>query len=305
MRDKNGECIFIDKWENVQDSLAETTGMAILMVDYKGRPITKHSSCCEFCQKVREDEILRQYCEKCDSRGGAEAVRENKPYIYKCCFGLVDAAIPIVFKEVYLGAVMIGQVKTTSHELEEIVTLPVNKTVKDRLEIVKKEYDEIRTLDFDKINTVSYMLYDICNYIVEREALGIKTGSTSGNPVPEPERESPSKENKIVAEAKKYIQENLERDVMLSDTAKHCHVSTSYLSRLFVQETGESFSVYVCRVKIDRAKEWLEEDEWSVSDIGYRLGFHETGYFIKIFKKNAGMTPGMYRKYRKHASKKE
>ena len=49
----------IDKWENVQDSLAETTGMAILMVDYKGRPITKHSSCCEFCQKVREAEILR------------------------------------------------------------------------------------------------------------------------------------------------------------------------------------------------------------------------------------------------------
>lgn len=295
----------IDKWENVQDSLAETTGMAILMVDYKGRPITKHSSCCEFCQKVREDEILRQYCEKCDSRGGAEAVRENKPYIYKCCFGLVDVAIPIVFKEVYLGAVMVGQVKTTTSELEEIVTLPVNKTVMNRLEDVKKEYDRIRVLDFDKINTVSYMLYDICNYIVEREALGIKTGRIIDESVLEPKREASFKENKIVTKAKKYIRENLERNVMLSDTAKHCHVSTSYLSRLFVQETGESFSVYLCRVRIDKAKEWLEEDEWSVSDIGYRLGFTETGYFIKIFKKNVGMTPRMYRKYRRKTIKKD
>lgn len=41
----------IRKWETVQDSLAKTTGMAILMVDYKGRPITKHSGCCEFCKK--------------------------------------------------------------------------------------------------------------------------------------------------------------------------------------------------------------------------------------------------------------
>ena len=90
----------IKEWEIVQDSLAETTGMAILMVDYKGRPITKHSCCCEFCDKVRSDEVLKKYCEKCDSRGGAEAVRQNKPYIYKCCFGMVDVAIPIVFKAV-------------------------------------------------------------------------------------------------------------------------------------------------------------------------------------------------------------
>ena len=149
--------------------MAETTGMAILMVDYKGRPITKHSCCCEFCDKVRSDEVLKKYCEKCDSRGGAEAVRQNKPYIYKCCFGMVDVAIPIVFKETYLGAVMIGQIRTDYNELEQIASAPENKIIQRKLEELKDEYEQVRKLDFDKISTVSYMLYDICNYIVERE----------------------------------------------------------------------------------------------------------------------------------------
>lgn len=54
-------------------------------------------------EKVREDPILKKYCEKCDSRGGAEAVRENRPYIYQCCFGLIDVAIPIVISEIRRG----------------------------------------------------------------------------------------------------------------------------------------------------------------------------------------------------------
>lgn len=54
-------------------------------------------------EKVREDPILKKYCEKCDSRGGVEAVRENRPYIYQCCFGLIDVAIPIVISEIRRG----------------------------------------------------------------------------------------------------------------------------------------------------------------------------------------------------------
>lgn len=288
----------IEKWEVVQDSLAETTGMAILMVDYKGRPVTKHSCCCEFCEKVRADEVLKKYCEKCDSRGGVEAVRENKPYIYKCCFGMVDVAIPIVFKETYLGAVMIGQVRTDYEKLEQIVSLPENKIIQEKLESLKKEYENVRKLDFDKINTVSYMLYDICNYIVERENQNEKIVRKEEF-VPHKEAEEVLKKNRIVEIAQKYIEENFENNVTLAETAKSCHVSASHLSRLFIKETGEGFSVFLSNIKIEKAKEWLETEEWSVSDIGYRLGFNETGYFIRTFKKKVGMTPGMYRKHRR------
>ena len=62
---------------------------------------------------------------------------------------------------------------------------------------------------------------------------------------------------------------------------------------------GESFSCFVSEEKTEKAKEWLEAGEMSVSEVGERLGFSETGYFIRIFKRNVGMTPGKYRQYRK------
>ncbi len=288
----------IKQWESVQYSLANITGMAILMVDYRGVPITKHSNCCSFCEKVRKDDILKKYCEKCDSRGGAEAVRENKPYVYKCCFGLVDVAIPIVFQNVFLGSLMAGQVKAPHADLEEIVSLPANAVIAERLRTLEKEYGEVKVLDFDQIHTISYVLHEICNYIVEREQLG-RSAKEEKN-TEEAKENTGLRENKIILKAKTYVTDNLEFNVTLAETAKQCNVSTSYLSRLFMKETGESFSVFTSRVKIEKAKEWLEEQDRSVSEIGYALGYNETGYFIKIFKKHVGMTPGTYRKYRKN-----
>ena len=171
------------------------------------------------------------------------------------------------------------------------------------MEELKDEYEQVRKLDFDKISTVSYMLYDICNYIVERENQNA-TGVHEEDFILHKENDEIVKKNRIVEMAQKYIQENLENNITLAETAEICHVSASHLSRLFIKETGEGFSVFVSNAKIEKAKEWLEAEEWSVSDIGYRLGFNETGYFIRAFKKKVGMTPGMYRKYRGNVYKK-
>ena len=161
------------------------------------------------------------------------------------------------------------------------------------------EYEQVRKLDFDKISTVSYMLYDICNYIVERENQNV-TGVHEEDFILHKENDEIVKKNRIVEMAQKYIQENLENNITLAETAEICHVSASHLSRLFIKETGEGFSVFVSNAKIEKAKVWLETEDWSVSDIGYRLGFNETGYFIRAFKKKVGMTPGIYRKHRKN-----
>ncbi|MBO8433736.1 MAG: PocR ligand-binding domain-containing protein [Tyzzerella sp.] len=291
----NMETVFsIKDWEAVQDSLAKTSGMPIIMVDYKGTPLSKHSMCSEFCIRIRSDEVLGKYCEKCDSRGGAEAVRENKPYIYKCCFGLIDVAIPIVFKNTYLGSVLIGQVKCDDVDVEKILTLPINKSIVERLEKYIDSYNKIKTMSFDKINIVAYMLYDICNYIVARENINIKSNEKSISN----QESSKIKGNKIIIKAKQYIEDNFENNISLNELADYCNVSSSYLSRLFVKETGESFSHYITKTKMDMAKEWLENSDMSISEIGYSLGFNETGYFIRSFKKFVGMTPGVYRKYR-------
>ena len=62
-------------WERVQDQLAEATGTAIITIDYKGTPITKHSKRTDFCSIIRENPVSRKRCYKCDALAGLEEVR--------------------------------------------------------------------------------------------------------------------------------------------------------------------------------------------------------------------------------------
>ncbi|MDU4588241.1 PocR ligand-binding domain-containing protein, partial [Clostridium sp.] len=100
--------IDLEKWEDLQETIASVTNVAIIIVDYKGNPVTKHSGCHRFCKEIRANPELVKYCQKCDSRGGLEAVRLNEPYIYLCHYNIIDIAIPIMIDGKYIGAIMAG-----------------------------------------------------------------------------------------------------------------------------------------------------------------------------------------------------
>ena len=79
--------------------------------------------------------------------------------------------------------------------------------------------------------------------------------------------------------------------------ADYCHVSTGYMSRLFSKEVGESYSVFLTKLKIDWAKALLETTDDSVNEISEKIGYSDAGYFIRVFKKIVGVTPLVYKKY--------
>ncbi|AKC61698.1 PocR ligand-binding domain-containing protein [Clostridium sporogenes] len=330
--------IDLKKWVKLQDSLSLVTKAAIIIVDYKGNPVTKHSGCNKFCNAVRSNPNLVKYCQKCDSRGGLEAVRLNKPYIYLCHYNIVDIAIPIIIDGKYIGAIMAGQIKLSDNKdsdfLEQIVITPKNSMARHALEEFKEYYDEIPVLSLKEVKEIANMLFSLCNYLVE-EALNknlisemyqkaitseseINSNTLTGYTMRNIEHAKKEMSNALL---NSYVKENLSSDsldISVSNTlnpaieyiynhksenitakkmAEVCHVSPSYFSRLFAKETGKSFSSFVSNLKIDWAKNLLEETDMHVNEISDELGFNETGYFIKIFKKYEGVTPFVYRKY--------
>ena len=77
----------IPQWEKVQDQLALLTGTAIITIDFKGTPITKHSSRTEFCSIIRENPIARKRCFRCDALAGLISDEElNENYIIAAAF---------------------------------------------------------------------------------------------------------------------------------------------------------------------------------------------------------------------------
>jgi ligand-binding sensor protein/AraC-like DNA-binding protein len=328
----------LQKWKRLQDSLASVTKLAILTVDYKGNPVTSHSSCQSFCNSVRKDPELLPYCQKCDSRGGLEAVRLNEPYIYLCHFNIIDIAIPITIDGKYIGAVMAGQVKLSdsdkSRGLEQIVVSQDPHMHETKLEELRASYDQLPVMTYEEIATISNMLSLLCNYIVEEaldknlliEMFSQSSGSDQHgklnlsailpgysirniesikremtNAIADAYLSSSPEEreitNPVLQPALDYIHTHKSEQVTLKQAAELCHLSPSYFSRLFAKETSENFTVYLARLKVKWAKKLLEATDMPISQISDELGFNESGYFIKTFKKYEDITPAVYRKY--------
>ncbi|MEG0238227.1 MAG: PocR ligand-binding domain-containing protein [Clostridium sp.] len=168
------DVIDIEVFQKIQDDIAKATGISIITVDFKGKPATKHSKCSEFCSLMRKHEKFSELCEKCDSRGGLEAARLEKPYIYRCHKGLIDFATPIIVNGQYLGSVMAGQVLTEEEDLdlEEIVNGKMTFSgTKEEKENLLRAYKELPVFKFDKIKSIADMMFHISNYIVEEAVL--------------------------------------------------------------------------------------------------------------------------------------
>ncbi|WP_040948905.1 PocR ligand-binding domain-containing protein [Gorillibacterium massiliense] len=326
----------LEKWEQLQDSLAAVTKLAILTVDYKGNPVTAHSGCQSFCQMVRQDEHLLPYCKKCDSRGGIEAARTNEPYIYLCHYNIIDIAIPIIIDDQYLGAVMAGQIRlsdsTNDAELEQISSTKNKKLYSEKWDDLKDHYANLPTMSYSEVQTVSKMLFQLCSYLVQEalnknqliEALKESTAVGSAlslsaisdilssdslhhaeashkqkiNPSA-PDPDNPGCTSPVLQPAFDYVYAHKSENLSLKKAAELCHISPSYFSRLFVKETAENFSTYLPRLKMKWAIQLLAISDLPVSQISNELGYSETGYFIKVFKKYVGSTPAVYRRNNK------
>lgn len=97
-----------------------------------------------------------------------------------------------------------------------------------------------------------------------------------------------------VSQAIMLILERYQGYVTLELAAGAIGLNPSYLSRIFKEETGATFSEYVNRVRIDASRKLLESGRCSVKQISSQVGFTTYNYFFKVFKELTGMTPQDY-----------
>lgn len=93
-----------------------------------------------------------------------------------------------------------------------------------------------------------------------------------------------------------YIEIHLHEKITLEKIADAVALSPCHLSRVFRQETGLSVVDYVQKERVGAAKHMLIYSDATLSAISQYLHFSTQSYFIKIFKKYVGITPGQYRK---------
>lgn len=99
----------------------------------------------------------------------------------------------------------------------------------------------------------------------------------------------------VIRKAIQYIRNHYAEKITLDSVAQEVYLSPAYFSRVFRQETGETFNAYLNTVRIEQSKKLLMDKSVRLIDISLMVGFDNQSYFAKVFKKNTGMSPLQYR----------
>jgi len=93
-----------------------------------------------------------------------------------------------------------------------------------------------------------------------------------------------------------YIDENIFETINLEELAGHCNLSLSRFKHRFKEEVGIPPAEYIIRKKVEKAREFIDEETLSIKDIAYDLGFTSPSYFSTVFRQYIGYSPSLYKK---------
>ena len=101
--------------------------------------------------------------------------------------------------------------------------------------------------------------------------------------------------NTIEKEMISYIQQNFMEKISLKEFGEQFHLSEKYISRYFKEHFHITLSQYITHLRLEYAKQLLQDTDIPVTEIAMQSGYQNVSYFIRSFKKTYGMSPLKYR----------
>lgn len=104
------------------------------------------------------------------------------------------------------------------------------------------------------------------------------------------------KHKRVMYKAVSYIKDHYREKLTVEDVARHVGFSPTYFSKIFKKELGTTFNNYLLNFRVERSKNLLLVTDLLVNDICAEVGLEDQSYFIKVFRRYTGVTPGKFRK---------
>jgi len=202
-----------------------------------------------------------------------------------CFAGLCDTAIPVRVGDSIIGFLQTGQValrKPTQAGFTKVAQQLIAWGVKVDLNELQDAYFHSKVLSREQYQAMVRLL----------EIFGKHLSVMANQILVEQQNEEPP----MITRAKSYIGEHQAEELPLDQMARVLNVSTFYFCKMFKKATGLTFTDYLARTRIERAKNLLLNPNVRVSEVAYDCGFISLTHFNRIFKRVVGKSPTVYRR---------
>ena len=269
----------IEKLKNVLKNFYLLTSIKICMFNADGVEIASvPEKNGPFCSYVHGSKSGLCECEKSRKTAFETCKKTLKPYLYHCHLGLSECVAPIVQLDQVLGYVMIGQIPDESFSLE-------NELLKSEIERHKLNFETAISLlknmarvDSEKLGAAVLILETCASYIFLNKIL--------------------AKQNSFMVEFDEFVENNVESEITIEALCKQFNVTVMELYHLCAVVFKQTPAKRVKSIRINVASKMLSENKFSVAEIAYKTGFCDYNYFSKVFKKETGLSPTQYKKFK-------
>ena len=164
-----------------------------------------------------------------------------------------------------------------------IISPEIEDTVKEQCEQLVEIYGVKKEESQSKITAQIKTKIILLQFILELWKKGFIVENDTGG------------KNTVEKEMVSYIQQNFTGKILLKEFGEQFHLSEKYISRYFKEHFHITISQYVTYLRLEHAKQLLQDTDIPVTEVAMQSGYQNVSYFIRSFKKTYGMSPLKYR----------
>ena len=269
-----------EKLKQVLSDFYNSTGIAVALYDASMQSIAGAPSChSPYCTHIRNRSECVLNCDRSNLTHMEEVSLNRKISRYTCHAGLMETILPVVYEDVLIAYIQIGQFRDAEGRYSSAERL---KEVAERYGFSTQEllslYDTLPVVSEEKLHS----LYHIVDILVKSFWVdGLITYNRS----------------MLSVHIARYIEENLADNLSIYHLCSRFGVSKNALYGIFHREFGRTVNEYINERRLAAAEKMLRADEGkSIAEIAEKCGFSDYNYFIRVFRKHFGATPLQYRK---------
>lgn len=273
-----------ETFQHYERAYAEMTGMPLTLRPVETWQLPFHGMSNEnpFCAMIAEKSHTCAACLQLQEKLTQDAM--NKSATRTCAYGLCETAVPVKLGTQTIGFLQTGQVMRqtpTDKSFERAVEQAANRGVDINTEQAKQAYFKTPVVSQKKLDAASNLLAIFADHLaMKTNQLVVQTANA---------------ELPIIAKAKQFIGEHYTESLSLGQVSSMVNTSRFYFCKQFRKATGQSFTEFVSRTRVEKAKNLLLNPNLRISEIAFAAGFQSLGHFARMFKRIVGRSPSDYR----------